>query len=207
MARIGKEVSLCFVCLPCRFESILLLDLCFDDFILGDRAHDDTGKIHHRKTRIVHIRKLEAEIPERSVHVHYHYYEKDSAEISSVNKIEEEENDRDGDEEKEYARTLGTAGIKEEHERDPVDQALDLDGQVHQPVAFLFPEFADGEIDNGNGSHYCAEKRVTRHDGLPVYEVINTQVNAEWNDDCIDNDRKCKIHFHIPFIYMQKLPL
>ena len=143
MARVGKEVGLGLTCLSRRFECILLFDLRLDDLILCDRAHDDAGKVHHRQTRIVHLRELETHIPERCVHVYDHYHEKDCAEICSVYEVEEKEHDRHGHEKQENARALRSACIKEEYECDPVNETLYLDGKVHQPVTFLFAELAD----------------------------------------------------------------
>ena len=207
MARVGEEVRFRLARAPCFFKGFILFDLRFDSLILRDRAHDDVGQIHHGKTRVVNIRELVSEILQRRIHIDAHDNEKDRAEIKSVRKVKEEEHDRNGNEKKEDARAFGSAGKKEEHERDPVNDALDVDGQMHEPSALLLSELADREIYDGDRGHDGAEQGVLCDKRVPADEIIHAQINTERNYNRINDYAQRQINGYITFIDVKSFQL
>jgi hypothetical protein len=119
----------------------------------------------------------------RRIKINAHDHEKDEAEIEAVQKVEEKEHDRNGNKQEEYARSAVTARIQEEHERDPVDQTLDVDRQMHEPSALFLTELANRKAHDSERGHDSAEERKVRNHEISVNVVIHTKIDAERNDD------------------------
>ena len=81
-------------------------------------------------------------------------------------------------------------GIKEETEGDPVNETLDIDRQMHQPSAPLFPEFTDRKADRGKRRHRRAEERVSRNKKIASDKVVHGKVDTKRNDHRIQDNGK-----------------
>ena len=105
-----------------------------------------------------------------------------------VREVKEEENDRDGKEEQEDTRAARTARVEEKVEGAPVNEALDIDRQMHQPSSSFLSELADRKTNGGNGRHRGTGKSVSRDTEISADEVIHTKVNTKRNDHRIQDD-------------------
>ena len=78
---------------------------------------------------------------------------------------------------------------------------------MHEPSAFLFAEFADRKVNDGDRRHDRAECRIFGDQHVSVYVVVHAQINAEGGDYGIYDDAQSKIDGVVTLVYVKFFPV
>ena len=124
----------------------------------------------------------------RRPHVHTHDHKKHKTEYGRIEEVEKVKTGGSGGKKQKNARTSGAAGIQEDRKGDPVHEALDDHGDVHEYHSGVFPIFAVNQNSQSNRCHHGTEEceQANRRNAMNI--IINTQIEAEQYQKRVYND-------------------
>jgi hypothetical protein len=117
---------------------------------------------------------------ERRPHIHAHDHEKDKTEYGGIEKIEKVKTGGRRGKKQKNTRTPCASGIQKDRESDPVHEALDYHGNVHEYHSPRVPsKLAIDHDPHGNrGHHGTKERQQTDRRNSPDI-ILNGQIYAE----------------------------